>query len=163
MVFKILHIGEKSLQETSLPVTDDDFENISSMIDEMFETMYSNNGIGLAAPQIGINKRFVIIDIDGLKKYVMINPIINSIDEEKEKHHEGCLSLPGGGADVERPKTVTVTWIDLEKNIHTETFSGLMAVCVQHEIDHLDGILFIDHLSRLKKSMVIKKVNKHLE
>lgn len=165
-IFDIVYLGEKNLQESSTTVNDNEMDFVRENIEKMFNTMYHNNGIGLAAPQIGINKRFIIIDIgdvDGKQnKYVMINPEIISMSEEKTDLVEGCLSLPGSNAKVTRPENITVKWLDENSIEHIQTFSGLMAKCVQHEIDHLNGILFIDHLSSLKKGMVVKKVMKKL-
>ena len=158
-MINIRYLGDNCLREVSTDVKEDEYEDVVSVIDKMYEVMYSNNGIGLAAPQVGINKRFIIIDIEN-EKYVMINPVITKSSTEIQKYSEGCLSLPGAKAEVERPNEITVTWCDVEKNINVDTFTGLMAICIQHEIDHLDGILFIDRISKLKKNMAVKKVNK---
>ena len=138
--------------------------NTKKLMDDMLETMYQAPGIGLAAVQIGILKRLVVIDIskDEEKKnpIFLINPEIINLSEETSVYEEGCLSLPGQFAEVERPAECTLKYIDYfgkEKELKAD---GLLSTCIQHEVDHLNGILFIDYLSKLKKDMIIKKLVK---
>ena len=138
---------------------------LRKLMDDMLETMYAAPGIGLAAVQIGILKRLIVIDISkGEEKknpLFLINPKIKYKSEKTSIYEEGCLSLPGHFAEIERPAECHVDYLDYngkEKSIKTD---GLLATCVQHEIDHLDGVLFIDYLSKLKKEMIIKKLIKH--
>ena len=130
----------------------------------MFDTLNdSGNGIGLAAPQVGVKKRIVIVDLKENNKsspVIFINPVIIKESRERAVNEEGCLSIPGYYAEVERAKEVDVEWYDLEGEKVTKTFSGLFSICIQHEIDHLDGILFIDYLSRLKRRRANEKVKK---
>lgn len=167
-IFDMVYLGTKSLTEVSTIVEDSEFDSVIDNVDKMFDTMHHYNGIGLAAPQVGINKRFIAIDIgsdidENSGKYFMINPEIIEKSDETSEFEEGCLSLPTGRAKVTRPAEITVRWTDPNREVKTETFKGIMATCVQHEIDHLDGILFIDHVSKLKKSMVVKKVKKLID
>ena len=134
------------------------------LMDDMLETMYYANGIGLAAIQIGIPKRIIVMDIakKDEKKNPMyfVNPIIKNKNNDLSTYEEGCLSVPDQFAEIDRPATCEVEYLDYngEKKILKAT--GLLATCIQHEMDHLEGILFIDHLSKLKKSMIIKKLSK---
>ena len=135
------------------------------LMNDMLETMYAANGIGLAAIQIGIPKRIIVMDIskDENKKEprFFVNPQIKNIDELKSTYEEGCLSVPNQFAEIDRPSKCEVEYLDyngVKKNLKAE---GLLATCIQHEMDHLDGILFIDYLSKLKKSMIIKKLSKN--
>ena len=135
------------------------------LMDDMLETMYAAPGIGLAAVQIGILKRLIVIDIskDEKKKdpLFLINPVILKSSKKTSTYEEGCLSLPGQFAEIERPAECLLKYIDLsgkEKELKAE---GLLSTCIQHEVDHLNGILFIDYLSKLKKDMIIKKLIKH--
>ena len=152
-------LREKS---ASLEKVDDE---IRALLDDMLETMYAAPGIGLAAVQVGILKRLIVIDIskDEEKKnpLILINPEIISRSQKKSIYEEGCLSLPGYFAEIERPAECEIKFVDYngkEKNLHAK---GLLATCIQHEVDHLNGILFIDYLSKLKKDMIIKKLIKH--
>ncbi len=139
--------------------------NVKKLMDDMLETMYNAPGIGLAAVQVGILKRLIVIDVskDNEKKnpLFLINPKIIDKSEKKSVYEEGCLSLPGQFAEVERPSECTVEYIDYSGKKKKIKAEGLLSTCVQHEIDHLDGILFIDYLSKLKKDMIIKKLIKH--
>ena len=139
-------------------------DNIRKLIDDMLETMYDAPGIGLAAIQIGILKRVVVIDLskdDGSKAPIsFINPEITFTSKEKIKYEEGCLSIPGQFAEIERPSECHIKYFDYDGNLQKLKAQGLLATCIQHEIDHLNGILFIDHLSKLKKNMIIKKLSK---
>lgn len=134
-------------------------ESLRSLIADMMETMYAAEGIGLAAPQIGISKRLVVIDLKQPEHepLVLVNPRIVESGSEQEKAEEGCLSLPGVSALVQRPARVVVEAIDEQGRDFRIEADDLLARCIQHEIDHLDGTLFIDHLSALKRSMLLKK------
>ena len=159
----ILTEPNKILRQVSKPV-----ESVTKdeqvLMDDMLETMYHANGIGLAAIQIGIPKRIIVMDIakKNEKKNPMyfVNPIIKNKNNDLSTYEEGCLSVPDQFAEVDRPSTCEVEYLDYngEKKILKAT--GLLATCIQHEMDHLEGILFIDHLSKLKKSMIIKKLSK---
>jgi peptide deformylase len=134
------------------------------LMDDMLDTMYAANGIGLAAIQIGIAKRIIVLDIskDPEKKEprYFVNPIIKNKNPKKATYEEGCLSVPNQFAEIDRPSQCDVEYLDYngkKKVLHAE---GLLATCIQHEMDHLEGILFIDHLSKLKRSMIIKKLSK---
>jgi peptide deformylase len=131
---------------------------------DMLDTMYDAPGIGLAAVQIGVGRRMLVIDVsredEEKTPLVFINPEILSSSDEPSVYEEGCLSIPDYYAEVERPALVTVKYIDREGKDQTIDAEGLLATCLQHEIDHLNGILFIDHISRLKREMVIKKFTK---
>ena len=140
-------------------------QSLKKLLDDMLETMYAAPGIGLAAVQVGILKRLIVIDIskDKEKKnpIFLVNPVITFKSNHTSTYEEGCLSLPGHFAEVERPAQCHLNFIDYngkKQNLKTE---GLLATCVQHEIDHLDGILFIDYLSKLKRDMIIKKLKKN--
>ena len=133
------------------------------LMDDMLETMYAANGIGLAAIQIGIPKRIIVMDIskDGKKNPMyFVNPIIKNKDKEKITYEEGCLSVPDYFAEVDRPKYCEVEYLDYDGKNKILKADGLLATCIQHEMDHLEGILFIDYLSKLKKTMIVKKLSK---
>ncbi len=135
-----------------------------NLMDDMLDTMYSANGIGLAAIQIGIPKRIIVLDIskDENKKEPMyfVNPIIKNKDSENSTYEEGCLSVPNQFAEIDRPKKCEVEYLDYSGEKKTLKAEGLLATCIQHEMDHLEGVLFIDYLSKLKKSIIIKKLSK---
>ena len=180
---EILEVPDPRLKTVSTPVETFDGE-LKTLVADMFETMYAANGIGLAAIQVGVPLRVLVIDLQPedpdaepeectahgghkhthqpLKKEprVFVNPEILDPAEEHNVYQEGCLSVPEIYADVERPKTCRVRWQDLDGNVHEEEMEGLLATCIQHEMDHLEGILFIDHLSRLKRTMALKKLEK---
>tara|TARA_B100001142_G_scaffold29381_1_gene26153 strand:+ start:249 stop:767 length:519 start_codon:yes stop_codon:yes gene_type:complete len=134
------------------------------LMDDMLETMYSANGIGLAAIQIGIPKRIIVMDLskDNNKKEprYFVNPIIKNKDNLKSTYEEGCLSVPNQFAEIDRPKKCDVEYLNYNGKKELLKAEGLLATCIQHEMDHLEGILFIDYLSKLKKSMIIKKLSK---
>ncbi len=140
-------------------------DSVRKLMDEMLATMYSAPGIGLAAIQIGIMKRIVVIDIskdkEQKKPLFLVNPEILFKSKDTSVYEEGCLSLPGQFAEIERPAECTLSYLDYSGNKKELSASGLLATCIQHEVDHLDGILFIDYLSKLKKDMIIKKLVKH--
>lgn len=140
---------------------------IRELAADMFDTMYYEKGIGLAAVQVGVHKRLVVVDVswrdeDGTPgaQYVFVNPEIVASSEEKNVYREGCLSLPEQFADVTRPGTVRVRYTDLDGNPQEQEFDGLMATCIQHEIDHLNGIIFVDHASSVKRDMILRKLTK---
>lgn len=139
-------------------------EKITTILDEMLDCMYKNNGIGLAAPQVGILKRLVVIDCsdnDAKKKPLkFINPEIISFSEEIAEFEEGCLSLPKQYAKVKRPASVKVKYQNISGAFCESNFLGLEATCIQHEIDHLDGRLFVDHVSKLRRNIIINKLIK---
>ena len=139
-------------------------DSIISTLNQMLECMYQNNGIGLAAPQVGILKRLVVIDCsdneDIKKPLKLINPEITKSSKNISEFEEGCLSLPSQYAKVIRPSEITLKYRNIEGLICESKFSGLEATCIQHEIDHLDGKLFVDHISKLKKNIIIKKLKK---
>ena len=137
---------------------------IRSLMDDMLETMYAANGIGLAAIQIGIAKRIIVMDLsrDNEKKEprYFVNPVIQNKDSEKSTYEEGCLSVPNQFAEIDRPSSCVVEYLDYDGKKQILNADGLLATCIQHEMDHLEGILFIDYLSKLKKSMILKKLSK---
>ena len=147
----------------------DDLEKVDNelrkLMDDMLETMYAAPGIGLAAVQIGILKRLVVIDVskeENKKNPIfLVNPKIKFKSEKTSIYEEGCLSLPGHFAEIERPSACHIDYIDYNGEEKSLKADGLLATCIQHEIDHLDGVLFIDYLSKLKKDMIIKKLIKH--
>ena len=134
------------------------------LMDDMLDTMYAANGIGLAAIQIGIPKRIIVMDIskDENKKEPMyfVNPMIKNKDLQKSTYEEGCLSVPNQFAEIDRPKKCDIEYLNYDGEKKILKAEGLLATCIQHEMDHLEGILFIDYLSKLKKSMIIKKLSK---
>ena len=134
------------------------------LMDDMLETMYAAPGIGLAAIQIGVPKRIIVMDIsrDENKKEprYFVNPVIKNKNNDKSKYEEGCLSVPDQFAEIERPNSCEVEYLDYNGKKQLLKADGLLATCIQHEMDHLEGILFIDYLSKLKKSMIIKKLSK---
>ncbi|WP_415300192.1 peptide deformylase [Candidatus Pelagibacter sp. Uisw_134_02] len=162
-VKKILTEPNKLLRQVSKPV-DKVGDEERKLMDDMLETMYDAPGIGLAAIQIGVPKRIIVMDIsrDQEKKEprYFINPIIKNKNKEKAKYEEGCLSVPDQFAEIERPNTCEVEYLDYDGKKQLLKADGLLATCIQHEMDHLEGILFIDYLSKLKKSMIIKKLSK---
>ena len=135
------------------------------LMDDMLETMYAANGIGLAAIQIGVPKRIIVMDLgkkDGKKdpRY-FVNPVIKNKNQSKSTYEEGCLSVPNQFAEIDRPSKCEVEYLDYNGERKILKAEGLLATCIQHEMDHLEGILFIDYLSKLKKSMILKKLSKN--
>ena len=133
------------------------------LMDDMLETMYSANGIGLAAIQIGVPKRIIVMDLSKEKEkkpMFFVNPEINNKNKIHSVYEEGCLSVPNQFAEIERPSTCEVKYLDYNGNEKILKAEGLLATCIQHEMDHLEGVLFIDYLSKLKKSIIIKKLSK---
>lgn len=177
----IIKVPNPLLKVTAKPVTVID-EDVLTILDDMMETMYHANGIGLAATQIAIDKRLIVMDCGKTKfetqntseeynkkikdeqiepfPIKMINPEIISLDENLEEREEGCLSIPGYNAKIKRPSSLKVKYTDENKKDKIIDAEGLLATCIQHEIDHLNGILFIDHLSKLKREIILKKAIK---
>ena len=162
-VREIIKLPDKRLRLLSEPVKQTDV-GISKLVDDMFETMYKAPGIGLAAIQVGVAKRVITMDLskkeDDHEPQVFINPEIIWQSDERAKFEEGCLSIPDYYEEVERPAEVKVKFLDLSGKKHEIDAKGLLATCLQHEIDHINGVLFIDHLSKLKRDRVIKKFSK---
>lgn len=167
-ILPILEVPDPRLKLVSTPVDKVDDE-LRALIADMFETMYDAPGIGLAAIQVGVPKRVIVMDLqeeedeDGKpvrEPRVFVNPEILEPAEDMNTYTEGCLSVPDQFADVDRPATCRVKWLDERGEAHDEVFTGLLATCIQHEMDHLEGIVFLDHLSRLKRDMIMKKLNK---
>ncbi len=160
---KILTEPNKILRQVSKPV-DKVTKEEQVLMDDMLETMYEANGIGLAAIQIGVPKRIIVMDIykneKGKNPMYFVNPIIKDKNKEMSTYEEGCLSVPNQFAEVDRPATCEVEYLDYYGKQKVLKANGLLATCIQHEMDHLEGILFIDYLSKLKKSMIIKKLSK---
>jgi peptide deformylase len=167
-ILLILEAPDPRLRVISTPVDGVD-DDLRTLIADMFETMYAAPGIGLAAVQVGVPKRVLVIDLqeqegeDGKPvrdPRVFINPEIVDPAEDWAVYNEGCLSVPDQYAEVERPESCRARWMDLEGKQHDERIEGMLATCLQHEMDHLEGILFIDHLSRLKRDMILRKLAK---
>tara|TARA_R110002049_G_scaffold117332_3_gene270708 strand:+ start:102525 stop:103052 length:528 start_codon:yes stop_codon:yes gene_type:complete len=159
----LLH-PDPRLKKPSLPVADLS-DDLRALGDDMLATMYDAPGIGLAAPQVGVLSRVIALDCvkeegEAPRPLVMFNPEIVASSDAVNTYEEGCLSIPEQYADVTRPADVDVRWIDRDGREHSETFSGLWATCVQHEIDHLDGKLFIDYLKPLRRQMITRKMVK---
>ena len=170
-ILPIIETPDPRLRVISKPV--DTFDAaLKTLVTDMFETMYDAPGIGLAAIQVGFDQRILVIDLqendpedpEGKRLIraprTFINPVFSDPSEEHSVYSEGCLSVPEQYADVTRPAEITVDWQDVDGKTHRERMTGLMATCIQHEHDHLEGILFIDHLSKLKRDMVLKKLTK---
>ncbi len=160
---KILVIPDPILRKISEPISNVNSET-KKLMDDMLETMYAAPGIGLAAVQIGILKRVIVIDLskDDEKKtpLFIVNPEITFKSKELVSYEEGCLSIPNQFAEVKRPSSCKITFLDYNGEKKEMNAEGLLATCIQHEIDHLNGILFIDHLSKLKKDLILKKTKK---
>ncbi|ENN86359.1 Peptide deformylase [Rhizobium freirei PRF 81] len=159
----LIILPDPLLRQASKPIERIDAE-IQRLADDMLETMYDAPGIGLAAIQVGVARRLLVIDVaregEEKKPLVFINPEIVASSDERSVYEEGCLSIPDYYAEVERPARVTVKHLDRDGKEQIIEADGLLATCVQHEIDHLNGVLFIDYISRLKREMVIKKFTK---
>lgn len=162
-LLKILEVPNPLLKKKSEPVKEIT-DQLRKTLDDMLETMYAAPGVGLAAPQVGLLKRMVVIDVtrddEPKKPYKMINPVITAHSEETTVHDEGCLSVPEQYAPVERFETVTVEYTDENGTKQTLNADGLLAICIQHELEHLEGTLFIDHLSKVKRDMIVRRVEK---
>ncbi len=159
----ILTEPDKLLRQISQPV-DHVGENERKLMDDMLETMYAAKGIGLAAIQVGFPKRIIVMDLskdhENKNPMYFVNPIILNKATEQSIYEEGCLSVPDQFAEIERPKKIEIEYLDYHGEKKLLKAEGLLATCIQHEMDHLEGILFIDYLSKLKKSMIIKKLSK---
>ena len=159
---EILTVPDPRLKTVSAPV-DAVTDETRALMDDMLETMYAAPGIGLAAIQIGVPQRILVIDLqenDERNPMYFVNPEILETSDTLRPYEEGCLSVPDQYDEVERPDRVRVKYVDYDGNEVDTVFEGMMATCLQHEMDHLNGILFIDHLSRLKRQMIIKKIKK---
>ena len=157
----ILEFPDPRLRTRATPVVRVD-ARVQQLVDDMFETMYAAPGIGLAASQVDVHERVIVIDIseDHSNPRVFINPEISIIDETLGRYDEGCLSVPGFYETVERPSRIEVTAMDRDGAVFTEQLDGLMGICLQHEIDHLEGKLFVDYLSPLKRQRIRSKLAK---
>jgi peptide deformylase len=159
----ILILPDKRLRSVSKPVVEISDE-IRTLVADMFETMYEAPGIGLAAIQVGVPLRVVVMDLSKreaeAEPKVFINPEITGSSDEKTLYEEGCLSIPDIHEDVERPARVKIRYLDLDGKPQEADAEGLFATCIQHEVDHLNGVLFIDHISKLKRERIIKKFTK---
>ncbi len=156
-------VPDPVLRQKAKPVTPAEAERVRALAPQMLATMYAAPGIGLAAPQVGVSLRLVVLDLQREQSrapMVLLNPEIIAASRETAVREEGCLSLPGQFADVERPERVKLRWQDLEGKRHEMEADGLLSVCLQHELDHLDGVLFVDHLSVLKRNMILRKLAK---
>lgn len=170
-ILPIVEVPDARLRETCTPVAEVNDE-VRGIVADMFDTMYDARGIGLAAIQVGIMQRIVVIDLQEREleegeapeaardPRAFINPEITWLSEEQSSYNEGCLSIPDQYAEVTRPDRCRVTWLDTDGARQEAEFDGLMSTCMQHEIDHLNGVLFIDHISRLKRGMLLKKLDK---
>lgn len=159
----ILLFPDPHLRAKARPVGEADAEAIRALAPRMLEAMYRAPGIGLAAPQVGVDLRLVVVDLqrDEVRApMVLVNPEIVAASAEEAVREEGCLSLPGHYADVARPERVKVRWRDLDGARQEVEAEGLLAACLQHELDHLDGVLFVDHLSPLKRNMILRRMAK---
>ena len=159
--------GHPVLRQTAKDITPD-YPELKKLIDDMFETMYHSEGVGLAAPQVGLSDRIVVIDADPVgeafeeckgRKMVLINPEVEVLDGETVSRAEGCLSLPGISEDVKRTEHIRLKWLDDNFEAHDEEISGFLARIVQHECDHLEGKVFIDHLSAIRKQLIRSKLS----
>jgi len=160
----ILILPDPVLRKVAAPVETVD-ERVRALADDMLETMYEAPGIGLAAPQIGVLERIIVCDVATEEDaepapMVLVNPVIEWFSEDTKVYEEGCLSIPEYVEEVTRPASIRVSYLDRDGATQTTEADGLLAVCLQHEIDHLNGVLFIDHLSRLKRERVTKKFTK---
>ncbi len=164
-ILPLIIAPDPRLKTQSLPVEKIDAE-IRALAADLFDTMYAERGIGLAAVQVGVLKRLVVADVtwrdDGTpgEQFVLINPEILSDSQDIQSYKEGCLSFPDQFAEVERPKAVRVRYLDLDGKQQEKDFDGILATCIQHEIDHLNGITFVDHISNMKRDMILRKLTK---
>ena len=163
-VREILTVPNPVLKEVSQPVEQVD-DALRQLMDDMVETMYAADGIGLAAIQVGVPKRVIVMDLSGPDeraevKY-FVNPVLSDPSDSKRPYDEGCLSVPGYYEIIERPDRIKISYLDYDGNAVEEIAEGMFATCIQHEMDHLEGVLFIDYLSRLKRQRAVQKVKKH--
>tara|TARA_A100001015_G_scaffold225417_1_gene254426 strand:- start:886 stop:1410 length:525 start_codon:yes stop_codon:yes gene_type:complete len=161
---EIITVPDETLKKISKPIEKIGI-NEKKLVNDLFETMYNSNGIGLAAVQVGILKRILVIDVSSKDEQKQplsfINPIIKNVSDETSVYEEGCLSIPNTFIEVERPKICEVEFIDIEGKVKNLKCDGLLSICLQHEINHLDGKLIIDYLSKLKRDLIIKKISKN--
>ena len=160
-ILDILEFPDPRLRTVAKPVEQVD-DSIRTLVDDMFETMYDANGIGLAATQVNVHKQVIVIDLaeENEEALVLINPSITIVDENLHDYQEGCLSVPGYYEDVSRPQGISVTALNRDGEQFTINPEGLLAVCIQHECDHLQGKLFVDYLSALKRNRIKQKLQK---
>ncbi|HET7851383.1 MAG TPA: peptide deformylase [Methyloceanibacter sp.] len=162
-ILPIITIPDPVLRKKAVSVERVDAE-LLELADNMLATMYEAPGIGLAGPQVGVLRRLIVMDPsrdeEPKQPLIMVNPVILERGSEMRTHEEGCLSIPDVTAEIERPSTTRVAYIDAEGNTQERTLEGIWSTLVQHEIDHLNGVLFIDYLSRLKRDMIVKKFTK---
>ena len=160
-VKKLITVPDEILRKKSQNIEKINQEE-KKLINDLFETMYHHKGIGLAAIQVGIPKRVIVLDVqqkdEQKKPLCFINPVIKDLSKEKSRYEEGCLSIPNTFIEIERPKTCIVEYIDIEGKKKNMKCDDLLSTCIQHEINHLDGKLIIDFLSKLKKDFIIKKI-----
>ena len=160
---EIITVPNEILKKISKPI-EKVGEGEKKLIKDLFETMYSAKGIGLAAVQVGILKRVLVVDVSSKdekkKPMCFINPTIRKLSDEMAVYEEGCLSIPDTFIEIQRPKICEIEYVDIDGRTQIKEFDGLLSTCVQHEINHLDGKLIIDHLSKLKKDLIIKKISK---
>ena len=159
----IITVPDETLKKISEPIEKVGI-NETKLVNDLFETMYKSNGIGLAAVQVGILKRILVIDVSNKDKknepIAFINPVIKKVSEETSIYEVGCLSIPDTFIEIERPKICEIEFLDIKGKIQNLECDGLLSTCIQHEINHLDGKLIIDHLSKLKRDLIIKKISK---
>jgi peptide deformylase len=165
MTIRKIHIlPDPVLRERAAEIIDAD-EKVKALAQDMIDTMYAAAGIGLAGPQIGVLQRIVVMDLaredEDPQPVVLLNPEITEESDELSSYEEGCLSIPDYYEEVTRPAKIKFRYMDLDGNTHERDADGLLATCVQHEIDHLNGVLFIDYLSKLKREMVVRKFTKN--
>jgi peptide deformylase len=160
-ILPILEYPDPRLRKKAKPVVTVD-DDVKRLVDDMFETMIDSHGIGLAASQVDVHQRVIVMDLmeDGSQPRVFINPEIEVLNDTTEPYDEGCLSVPGFYETVARPSNVMISALDREGKPFKEKASGLLAICIQHEIDHLEGKLFVDYLSPLKRQIIRKKMKK---
>jgi peptide deformylase len=165
-VLPILITPHAALRTKTRPVGPADADTLRTLVPRMFATMYNAPGIGLAAPQVGVNLRLAVVDLmtdDVPDPLVLVNPAVVAVSDAWVTREEGCLSVPGQYADVSRPAQVKVRYHDLEGAQREIEADGLLAACLQHELDHLDGVLFVDHLTPLKRNMLLRRLAKELK
>ncbi len=162
-ILPIIKAPDPSLKKVCAPVEQVD-DDIRSLMDDMLETMYAAPGVGLAAPQVGVHKRVIVVDAAGADEprapVQMADPELVEVSEEEVMNEEGCLSFPDQFAEIMRPARIRVRYLDHENEIRELDADGMRAVCIQHEMDHLDGVLFVDYLSALKRKIILRKMSK---
>ena len=160
---EIITVPNEILKKISKPI-EKIGEDEKKLVKDLFETMYNSKGIGLAAVQVGILKRVLVVDVSSKdeekKPMCFINPKVRKLSDEMAMYEEGCLSIPDTFIEIQRPKICEIEYVDIDGKIKIKEFDGLLSTCIQHEINHLDGKLIIDHLSKLKRDMIVKKISK---